>query len=63
MGPYVRGRRFPDVVRFTTAHQGKAVIKTPAPVLDESLSSLEGYLGIDFFFFYAILETCCKAGC
>lgn len=62
MGPYVGGRRLPDVMKLTTGHQGKARIKTSAPVLDESLSFLEGYLGIDFFF-YAVLETCCKAGC
>lgn len=50
MGPYVGGGRLPDVMKLTTGHQGKARIKTSAPVLDESLSFLEGYLGIDFFF-------------
>ena len=37
-------------------------VKSPAPdapVLDESLSSSEGYLGIAIM---ATLETCCKAG-
>lgn len=51
------GKRLPEAM---WSFQGKTRIKSPtleASVFDESLSSLEGYLGLDM----ATLVKCCKA--
>ena len=52
------GKRLPEAM---WSSQGKTRIKSPtleASVFDESLSSLEGYLGLDIM---ATLVKCCKA--